>query len=59
MRTSNDADYLLPRSTQDTHHALDEMIRGQPPQSIFLDNDFTARSRARALAAMPPPAVMH
>lgn len=59
MRTSNDADCLLPPAKHDSRHALDDMIRGSHPEAICVSDDFNARSQVRALAALRPPAVMH
>ena len=59
MRTSNDADCLLPTAKHDTHHALDGMIRGSHPEAICVSDDFNTRSQVRALAALRPPAMMH
>ncbi|GLV27350.1 hypothetical protein [Sphingobium chungangianum] len=59
MRTSNDADCLLPPAKHDTHHALNDMIRSSHAEAICVSDEFNARSQVRALAALRPPAVMH
>jgi hypothetical protein len=59
MRTSNDAERLLPRAKQDDHHVLDQIIRGSHPEAICVSDAFSNLSQFRAFTAQCPRTVMH
>ncbi|WP_340265958.1 hypothetical protein [Sphingobium mellinum] len=56
---SNDADFCLNRSKEETRKAAEAMCRGDQPDAIYIHRELALRYHARAMAAMRPPSIMH